>query len=216
MNLNCAKCGVGLEVDDDVMGQIETCPSCSTMFEVPMIARDETAPGPVIPPGFEPLAPAPPRLELKQNPVIKGGAETQSRRGSSGNVVAALASFAVPGLGQLAQARLIGALAFLLAAIMAALAGAIVALYLGALIAIGIIGIWAAADAALWTGGNRQPQTLKRSIRLCAWFICSGLFIFTEIQILRVRVLDTSRFESMVGNNQTTLDRLHRFVEARR
>ena len=217
MNINCTSCGTGLEVDDEVRGQIETCPACGAMFEVPMIARNETAPAPSTPPGFEPLAPAPARLELKPNTVIKGGEQIQSRQGSSGNVVAALASFVVPGLGQLAQARLIGALAFLLAAIMAALAGAIVALHLGAFIAVVIIGIWAAADAAIWTGVNRnQPNTSKSVMRLVAWHICAGLFIFTEIQILRVRILDESRFESMVGNNQTTLDRLHRFIEARR
>jgi len=63
-------------------------------------------------------------------------------RGSAGNVLAALASFFLPGLGQLLQGRL---LAFLLFLIGAALVW---------LISFGTLGwimhLWATIDAAVW------------------------------------------------------------------
>ena len=63
-------------------------------------------------------------------------------RGSTGNVIAALASFVLPGLGQLLQGRLLAAGGFLL------LAGAIWVLTLGTL---GILGhIVAALEADIW------------------------------------------------------------------
>ena len=62
-----------------------------------------------------------------------------SHRGSTGNVLAALASFFVPGLGQLVQGRLLPALLFFVGAILAWCC------CLG-----WIVQIWATLDAALW------------------------------------------------------------------
>ncbi len=61
-------------------------------------------------------------------------------QGSTGNVIAALASFFVPGLGQLLQGRL------LIAIVMFVLAGILWFILLG-----WIIRIWSILDAALWT-----------------------------------------------------------------
>ena len=62
-----------------------------------------------------------------------------SGQGSTGNVIAALASFFVPGLGQLLQGRIVKA------AIMFVLAGILWFFWLG-----WIIHIWSILDAALW------------------------------------------------------------------
>lgn len=64
-------------------------------------------------------------------------------QGSTGNVIAALASFFIPGLGQLLQGRLI------MAAIMFVLAAALWVVLLG-----WIIHLWSILDAALW-----KPRT---------------------------------------------------------
>lgn len=60
-------------------------------------------------------------------------------QGSAGNVIAALASFFIPGLGQLIQGRPVRALIFFLAAAL------LWVFMLG-----WIIHIWAIIDAALW------------------------------------------------------------------
>jgi TM2 domain-containing membrane protein YozV len=60
-------------------------------------------------------------------------------QGSAGNVIAALASFFVPGLGQLLQGRL------LMALIMFVLAAVLWFLLLGWL-----VHLWSVLDAALW------------------------------------------------------------------
>ena len=60
-------------------------------------------------------------------------------QGSTGNVIAALASFFVPGLGQLIQGRL------LLAIVQFVLAGALWFVLLG-----WIIHLWSVLDAAIW------------------------------------------------------------------
>jgi TM2 domain-containing membrane protein YozV len=60
-------------------------------------------------------------------------------QGSTGNVIAALASFFIPGLGQLIQGRLIRA------AVMFVLAAALWWFLLG-----WIIHLWSILDAALW------------------------------------------------------------------
>jgi len=60
-------------------------------------------------------------------------------QGSTGNVIAALASFFIPGLGQLIQGRLI------LAAVMFVLAAMLWIIWLG-----WIIHLWSILDAALW------------------------------------------------------------------
>jgi TM2 domain-containing membrane protein YozV len=62
-----------------------------------------------------------------------------SGQGSTGNVIAALASFFIPGLGQLLQGRLI------MAGIMFVLAAALWVILLG-----WIIHLWSILDAALW------------------------------------------------------------------
>ncbi len=62
-----------------------------------------------------------------------------SGRGSAGNVIAALASFFVPGLGQLLQGRLI------MAGIMFVLAAVLWVILLG-----WIIHLWSILDAAVW------------------------------------------------------------------
>lgn len=60
-------------------------------------------------------------------------------QGSTGNVIAALASFFIPGLGQLLQGRLVAAIAmFLLAAV------------LWWFLLGWIIHLWSILDAALW------------------------------------------------------------------
>ena len=61
--------------------------------------------------------------------------------GSAGNVIAAICSFFIPGLGQLVQGRL------LLALIMFVLAGVLWIFWLGWL-----IHIWSVIDAALYRG----------------------------------------------------------------
>jgi TM2 domain-containing membrane protein YozV len=60
-------------------------------------------------------------------------------QGSTGNVIAALASFFVPGLGQLIQGRLI------MAGVMFLLAAMLWIIWLG-----WIIHLWSILDAALW------------------------------------------------------------------
>lgn len=62
-----------------------------------------------------------------------------SGQGSAGNVIAALASFFVPGLGQLLQGRLV------MAAIMFVLAAVLWIILLG-----WIIHLWSILDAAVW------------------------------------------------------------------
>lgn len=66
---------------------------------------------------------------------------TAPAQGSTGNVIAAVCSFFIPGLGQLVQGRWIKAL------IMFVLAGILWWIWLG-----WIIHIWSVIDAALWRG----------------------------------------------------------------
>ncbi|MFZ4681478.1 MAG: hypothetical protein ACOYMS_03160 [Terrimicrobiaceae bacterium] len=60
-------------------------------------------------------------------------------QGSAGNVIAALASFFIPGLGQLIQGRLLSAGLFFIAAVV-----------LWIILMGWIIHIWSIIDAALW------------------------------------------------------------------
>ena len=64
-------------------------------------------------------------------------------QGSTGNVIAALCSFFIPGLGQLIQGRL------LMAIIMFVLAGVLWIVLLGWL-----IHLWSIIDAAMFKGGS--------------------------------------------------------------
>lgn len=68
-----------------------------------------------------------------------------SGQGSAGNVIAALCSFFIPGLGQLIQARL------LMAILMFVLAGALWVILLG-----WIIHLWSIIDAATF-----KPKTIE-------------------------------------------------------
>ncbi len=72
-------------------------------------------------------------------------------RGSTGNVIAALASFFLPGLGQLLQGRVLAAIFFFV------LSGVIWAVTLGTL---GVLGhLIAALEAAVWQKKTSQgPQ----------------------------------------------------------
>ncbi|MDD5260677.1 MAG: hypothetical protein PHD76_02415 [Methylacidiphilales bacterium] len=65
-------------------------------------------------------------------------------QGSAGNVIAALCSFFIPGLGQLLQGRL------LLAIVQFVLAGILWHFFLG-----WIIHLWSVLDAALYKSGGR-------------------------------------------------------------
>ena len=62
-------------------------------------------------------------------------------QGSTGNVIAALASFFIPGLGQLLQGRVLAALAHFV------LAGVLWVVMLG-----WVIHLWSVIDAARWKG----------------------------------------------------------------
>jgi TM2 domain-containing membrane protein YozV len=66
-------------------------------------------------------------------------------QGSTGNVIAALASFFIPGLGQLIQGRLIKAI------IMFVLAGVLWIFLLG-----WAVHLWSIIDAAMWKGSPRS------------------------------------------------------------
>lgn len=68
------------------------------------------------------------------------------RQGSAGNVIAALCSFFVPGLGQLVQGRILGAIVFFL--------GSIVVWFISFGLLGWIIHIWACINAALWKPGS--------------------------------------------------------------
>jgi TM2 domain-containing membrane protein YozV len=67
------------------------------------------------------------------------GQLSQTGQGSAGNVIAALASFFIPGLGQLVQGRL------LIALVMFVMAGLLWILLLG-----WIIHLWSILDAAVY------------------------------------------------------------------
>ena len=62
-----------------------------------------------------------------------------SGQGSTGNVIAALSSFFIPGLGQLLQGRLLAAVLFFIAA------GLLWLVWLG-----WILHLWSILDAAMW------------------------------------------------------------------
>jgi TM2 domain-containing membrane protein YozV len=80
---------------------------------------------------------------LGSSPDEMGG-ERMAGQGSTGNVIAALASFFVPGLGQLIQGRI---------------GMALVQFVLGGLLWIVLLGwavhLWSIVDAALWKGPRR-------------------------------------------------------------
>jgi TM2 domain-containing membrane protein YozV len=65
-------------------------------------------------------------------------------QGSAGNVIAAVCSFFIPGLGQLVQGRVMAALIFFLVAVV------VFVVTLGTLVV--IVNIVSCVDAALWKG----------------------------------------------------------------
>ncbi|MBX3372758.1 MAG: hypothetical protein KF817_02905 [Phycisphaeraceae bacterium] len=65
-------------------------------------------------------------------------------QGTAGNVIAALCSFFIPGLGQLVQGRLLMALIHF-----------VLAFLLWFILLGWIIHLWSILDAALWTPGKR-------------------------------------------------------------
>jgi TM2 domain-containing membrane protein YozV len=72
-------------------------------------------------------------------------------RGSCGNVIAALASFFIPGLGQLLQGRwLIAVFMFILTA------------FLWLILLGWIIHLWSIIDAALYKGDDYRPDYYSR------------------------------------------------------
>lgn len=73
---------------------------------------------------------------------------TAPGQGSTGNVIAALASFFVPGLGQLIQGRFLPAVCFF---VFSAAGYALWFLIIPAVVA-GLVHLWAIIDAALWKG----------------------------------------------------------------
>ena len=74
-------------------------------------------------------------------------------QGSSGNVIAAIASFFIPGLGQLVQGRILPALLFFGFAVVLGVVAVLTAGCLGFLVV--AAQIWACVDAALWRGPGR-------------------------------------------------------------
>lgn len=71
-------------------------------------------------------------------------------QGSGGNVLAAICSFFIPGLGQLVQGRILAALIFFILAIVS---GALVILLIGYVL-YPIIWLWGIIDAARYKGGR--------------------------------------------------------------
>ena len=71
-------------------------------------------------------------------------------RGSTSNVIAALASFFIPGLGQLVQGRI-------LMALVQFVVGVIVWVVSFGMLG-WIINLWSTIDAALWKGPKRSPE----------------------------------------------------------
>ncbi|TLU67102.1 hypothetical protein FE810_02105 [Thalassotalea litorea] len=72
-----------------------------------------------------------------------------AQQGSGGNVLAAICSFFIPGLGQLVQGRILPAIIFFIAT--AGLYATVVAWFIGA-----VVHIWAIVDAARYKGLAQQ------------------------------------------------------------
>ena len=135
MNSKCTNCGVGLEIDDSAVTEPFNCPACGEFNDAPMAAR------------------APQGVRISSGVGLRGGAlAAPSRQGSGGNVAAALASFLMPGLGQLTQGRMIFALFFFLLSICCGVVGSLFLDFPMSLIPSGVIAIGASAEAAMWDG----------------------------------------------------------------
>ena len=79
------------------------------------------------------------KAALDRNPELLWNFPMSNGQGSAGNVIASLASFFIPGLGQLLQGRLLAAILFFV------FTGILWVFLLG-----WIIHLWACLDAALW------------------------------------------------------------------
>ena len=76
-----------------------------------------------------------------------------SGQGSGGNVIAAICSFFIPGLGQLVQGRIMIALMFfLVSTVCYALAATVILIFIWPVGA--IFHLWAIIDAAKYSGGD--------------------------------------------------------------
>jgi len=76
-----------------------------------------------------------------------------SGQGSGGNVLAAICSFFIPGLGQLVQGRLMKAIMFFLVTVICYALTATVVLFFMWIVA-AIFHLWAIIDAATYKGPN--------------------------------------------------------------
>lgn len=153
MDVTCKNCGVGLEVDDAQNGQLETCPACNQVFEVPLLTGAAAERAKTPPPEFTPMEPAPLKLNMGIGGGVRGGSiPSGNRRGSGGNVASALASFVIPGLGQLAQGRMVPAVFFFL--LMVCVGGIFAAIFEfpAPWVAAGVVAIASAVEAAVWDG----------------------------------------------------------------
>lgn len=76
-----------------------------------------------------------------------------SGQGSGGNVIAAICSFFIPGLGQLVQGRIMKALLFFVTTAVSYALGATVILFFMWFVG-AIFHLWAIIDAAKYSGGD--------------------------------------------------------------
>jgi TM2 domain-containing membrane protein YozV len=92
--------------------------------------------------------PRPPRAMLREFGLARGGGLSQARamaQGSAGNVIAAICSFIIPGLGQLVQGRVLkAALHFIITGLLWILG------FFGAIPIFLIMQIWSCVEAARW------------------------------------------------------------------
>jgi TM2 domain-containing membrane protein YozV len=69
-------------------------------------------------------------------------------RGSTGNVIAAVCSFFIPGLGQLVQGRILWAIIHVVIGVL---------VWIVSFGTLGwVIHLWSTIDAAIWKGGRRR------------------------------------------------------------
>lgn len=136
-----------------------TCPDCSR--EISDLAASCIHCGRPLSPkeATKPIQPLPlpsrensPGVSLNRGVVSNPPALSAARPGSGGNVAAALASFFIAGLGQIAQGRPRAGAGFFLGAVLSAVFGLTLGLGVAAFLLTGAIAIWSAIDAAVWDG----------------------------------------------------------------
>ena len=137
-----------------------TCPDCSREISDlaascihcgrPMSPKKATQP---IQPLPLPPRENPPAVSLNRGIVSNPPGRSAPRPGSGGNVVAALASFFIAGLGQIAQGRTRTGAGFFFAAVLSSAIGFALGLEMPFVLLLpGAIGIWSTIDAAVWDG----------------------------------------------------------------